>query len=377
MATPTYEIVPMRQRAISQRSYHLFIFTLLFLASFVIFYSAAQAGSEENSYQNIFLTGVNLAGAEFGQVDGKHGHDYVYPTEFFVSGYKSPNYFLSKGMNTFRLPILWERIQPELQGPLDRAEQELLTQTIQHLGNLGAWIVIDLHNYGSYRGQSIGQGKVSPLDFADVWNRLSALFRDNNRVIFGLMNEPNGLQMSAWLDAANEAIVRIRGNGAKNLVLVSGNYWSGAHAWYDKSGGPSNAESLLHINDPLGRIAYEAHVYFDTNNSGTNPDCIDEKVGVERLAPFTRWLENNNRLGFIGEFGAGRSAKCLAALSAFVRELSGRPDVYLGWTYWAAGPWWPNDYFSSIEPNNGADSPQMLMLKPHLRPEAMPIRKRH
>ena len=27
-------------------------------------------------------------------------------------------------------------------------------------------------------------------------------------------------------------------------------------------------------------------------------------------------------------------------------------DVYLGWTWWAAGPWW-GSYFTSLEPGVG------------------------
>jgi endoglucanase len=38
---------------------------------------------------------------------------------------------------------------------------------------------------------------------------------------------------------------------------------------------------------------------------------------------------------------------------------------YIGWTYWAAGPWW-GDYFMSIEPVGRRDAPQMEVLAPHL-----------
>ena len=37
-------------------------------------------------------------------------------------------------------------------------------------------------------------------------------------------------------------------------------------------------------------------------------------------------------------------------------------DVWLGWTYWAAGAWW-GDYPMSVEPKNGADRGQMIVLK--------------
>ena len=42
------------------------------------------------------------------------------------------------------------------------------------------------------------------------------------------------------------------------------------------------------------------------------------------------------------------------------------PDVWLGWAWWAAGPWW-SDYMFTLEPKpDGTDRPQMAWLAPHL-----------
>ena len=54
------------------------------------------------------LTGVNLAGADFGAPDkrpGVFGTDYTYPTHAEV------DYFVGHGMNVFRLPFNWENLQ--------------------------------------------------------------------------------------------------------------------------------------------------------------------------------------------------------------------------------------------------------------------------
>jgi hypothetical protein len=37
-------------------------------------------------------------------------------------------------------------------------------------------------------------------------------------------------------------------------------------------------------------------------------------------------------------------------------------DVWLGWTWWAAGPWW-GEYMFTVEPKNGQDRPQMAILE--------------
>lgn len=325
-----------------------------------------------------YLTGVNLAGAEFGEnaVPGQHGVNYVYPVEPFAPGYRSPSYFMSRGMNTFRLPFRWERIQPVLGKPLDAAEAERLVGATEELLKIGAWVVLDMHNFAHYEGVPIGTDKVRIGDFADVWRRLAILFKTKSRVLLGLMNEPVLNRTETWVSAANAAIHAIREAGAGNLILVSGNGWSGAHSWYGGSYGKPNAEALLGIVDPLDRVAFEAHQYLDLDSSGTHNSCVSKTIGVERLQPFTRWLSEHKKLGFIGEFGAGTDAVCLSALSLMVSHIRDRSDVYLGWTYWAAGPWWPRDYFTLIEPRPG-EAPQLTALLPYLRSDKPAVRRRH
>ena len=319
-----------------------------------------------------FLTGVNLASASFGaeRIEkggsrGRYGFDYIYPVEPFAPGYRSPRYFVSNGMNTFRLSFLWERLQPKLNEPLDAAEANRLVGATNELLKLGAWVVLDPHNYAHYEDAPIGSKTVTIADFADLWRRIAVLFKGKDRVLFGLMNEPNDIATETWIDASNAAIAAIRAARANNLVLVPGNGWSNARNWYGTSYGKPNAEALLGIVDPLNRVAFEAHLYFDDNSSGTHASCVSATIGVERLQPFTHWLDEHKKLGFIGEFGAGKSDVCLNALSAVAGAMQARQDIYLGWTYWAAGPWWPDDYFTLLEPKGG-EAPQMTALRPYL-----------
>jgi endoglucanase len=47
-----------------------------------------------------------------------------------------------------------------------------------------------------------------------------------------------------------------------------------------------------------------------------------------------------------------------------VAYLENNGDVWRGWTYWAAGPWWGDS--NSLEPQNGRDKPQMDILERYL-----------
>jgi endoglucanase len=351
-----------------RRSGAICVFTLLLSA--VV---GCSDGAAAEPWQSSYLVGVNLAGAGFGAeriakdgARGRHGVNYVYPVEPLAPGYKSPNYFVAKGMNTFRLSFLWERLQPKLGQELDAAETARLLLATDELLKLGTWVILDLHNYARYDGTLIGSSGVSVADFSDVWRRIASLFKDKDHVLLGLMNEPHDMSTDTWVEAANGAIAAIRAAGATNLILVPGNHWSSAQAWYDNFYGTPNAKALLGIADPLDKVVFEAHTYFDSDSSGTNARCVSATIGVERLQPFTRWLTEHKKLGFIGEFGAGTDPICLEALSAMTRSMQARPDVYLGWTYWAAGPWWPRDYFTLIEPRSG-DAPQMAALLPYLQ----------
>lgn len=315
-----------------------------------------------------YLTGVNLAGAEFGPYEppdgprGEFGTQYTYPISEITPGYDSPRYFLSKGMNTFRLPFRWERLQHELEKPFDSKEIARLEVTVDRLTKLGAWVILDIHNYARYEDELIGSEAVPAKAFADVWRRLANRFGDNSRVIFGLMNEPYEIDSEVWVDAANDAIKAIRETGATNIIFVGGNSYSSTMHWYEDF----NAAALLHISDPLDRVVFEGHLYLDMRSTGLKETCVNERIGVERVQPFLRWLRENNKVGFIGEFGGGKNARCARAIANLAETIGKNKDVVLGWTYWAAGPWWPTGYFTSIEPEEGQDAPQLVALLPHI-----------
>ncbi len=312
----------------------------------------------------LLYRGVNLAGAEFG-IDpwGNGNGSYVYPDPSYAGGYASADYFVQKGMNTFRLPFRWERLQPTRGQPFDGGELDKLRSTVNRLTGKGAYVLIDPHNYARYRAGVVGAA-VSNTDFADFWGRLAQEFGKNGKVLFGLMNEPHDISTEQWVGAANAAISAIRSAGAGNLILVPGNGWTGAHTWGESWYGTSNAQALLAIQDPWNKVAFEAHQYLDDDSSGTKASCAGPNVGSQRMQPFTDWLRQNGKKGFLGEFGGGPDGTCASAIGDIVSHLEQNQDVYLGWTYWAAGPWWGN-YFTSLEPSNG-DRPQMTALLPHL-----------
>lgn len=328
----------------------------------------APASSPASSAQPVAYTGVNLAGGEFGTFkDGVmplYGHKYIYPR---VS---SLDYFIGKGMNIFRIPIRWENLQNEARKPLLQSELARVRELITAITSRGAVAIIDPHNYGRYLGKQFGDG-TSPEDFADFWARMAAEFKDDPRVWFGLMNEPHGLKNpQALVDCVNAATLAIRAAGAANMLLVPGNYWTSAGTWHS-NGDKSNAVLMLGYKDPIDHFAFEVHLYLDKDNSGTNKEVVSPTVGSSRARRFTEWCRENKVRGFLGEFAAPLVSDGKPAIDDLTAFMEANRDVWIGWTWWAAGPWW-GEYMFTIEPKGGADREQMTWLLPRLR-QGMPV----
>jgi endoglucanase len=332
---------------ISQMAWRAVLCTWLTLAAAFIVVDGACAQS---------LRGVNLSGAEFApsHMPGRYGWDYTYPTDGEIT------YFTGKGMNVFRVPVRWERLQPTLNGPLDPKELARLQQFVVAAKQHGASVVIDIHNYGSFHNIGIEQNPALAGAFADLWRRVAVAFGSDPDVLFGLMNEPKVKDIGVWQTTVQHTIDTIRAAGARNTILVSGTDWDGAHNFVTVSGA-----SLNSLADPQHRLVFEVHQYFDKNFSGTNAACIDPDQAVATLTPFTQWLRANKHQGFLGEFGVSQQPACLAVLDRVAAYLKANADVWRGWTYWAAGPRWGN-YMFTLEPDDGQDRPQMLVLQKYL-----------
>lgn len=290
---------------------------------------------------------------------GTYGSNYTYPTQTEV------DYFQGRRMNVLRLPFRWERLQRTLNAAFDATELSHLDGFVSGATAKGMYVVLDPHNYARYNGNLVGSGSLPNSAFADFWSRLATLYKSNPHVIFALMNEPNTMATEQWVSAANAAIAAIRSTGASNLILVPGNAWTGAHSWYETWYGTANATAMLNITDAGNNYAFEVHQYLDSDSSGTSATCVSASVGVDRLTAFTGWLRSNGKKGFLGEFAGGDNSTCNQAVASLLTYLAANSDVWIGWTWWAAGPWW-GSYMYSIEPSGTSDAPQMSVLLNYL-----------
>jgi endoglucanase len=324
----------------------------------------ATAGAQPLPY-----TGVNIAGGEFYDPlkvpEPICGTNFTYPTR------EEFEYFAARGMNTFRIPFRWETLQPKPKEPFRPAEIGRLKAVVTPATDRGLIVILDPHNYARYFGKVVGGPEVPDEMFADFWARLAAEFVGDESVWFGLVNEPNGMPTEQWLRAANAAIAAIRKTGARNLILVPGNAYSGAHSWLADWYGGANGMWMLKVEDPLNHYVFEVHQYLDSDSSGSHPGVVSPTVGSERLRAFTEWCREHKQRAFLGEFAVPASDLGRQAVDDMLSAMERDRDVWLGFTWWAAGAWW-GDYRFSLEPKNDEDRPQLAYLRPHLQPTQPP-----
>ncbi len=310
---------------------------------------------------NQYLRGVNLAGAEFGasQLPGTLNIDYIFPSE------STFRYFCSCNLPLIRFPIQWERIQPLLYGPLDNKYLALLKQSIACCKAYGGRLVLDVHNFARYSINENGQLNTSVIcgaDLANLWTRVSSEFKGDGGVFaYGIMNEPHDMGRANWKTISQAALDAIRSNGDGKLIMIPGDNWSSANRWVTTHG------ARAWISDPADNFLYEAHAYFDSDESGQYALSYDEElrrnpnlanIGPSRLAPFIAWCQRNNVQGYVGEYGVPNTdSRWLEVLDNFLAALD--LAAFHG-TYWAAGEWW-KDYALSVQPEGDFDIDRVQM----------------
>jgi aryl-phospho-beta-D-glucosidase BglC (GH1 family) len=211
---------------------------------------------------------------------------------------------------------------------------------------------------GSVIGNTSDLTAATTAQFGAFWGELAKRFADNNKVIFGLMNEPHDMPSALLLTNLQAAIDAIRAAGAPNLIITPGNAWSGGHYW-TKGDAEANSNWIHKLVDPAVNLAVDIHEYLDSDFSGGHTACTQD--AATNLEGVTAWLREHKLKAFITEFGGSNTTACTTMLSGMLDYMA-QNEEYIGWTAWAAGPFWgPNSpcctdqqQFGSLEPGSKA-----------------------
>ncbi|KAL7624309.1 hypothetical protein AAE478_005869 [Parahypoxylon ruwenzoriense] len=299
------------------------------------------------------FTGVSESGAEFGNMalPGQLGKDYIWPDHnaISVSELLQRVRFAANFREDFDpegLQYLPERIVPDkLTGSVNETYAAGLDDIVKFITDQGAYAVVDPHNFGRYYNNII----TDVAGFGSWWTTVAKRYATNEKVIFDTNNEFHDEENDLVANLNQAAIDAIRGVGATSqYIFVEGNSWSGAWHWVSSG----TAEGMGKLTDPQDKIVYEMHQYLDSDGSGTSPNCVSATIGRERLADATAWLKANNKKGLIGETAGGANSQCIQAVQGMLSHMQENSDVWTGWLWWGAGPWWA-DYMYGMEPPSG------------------------
>jgi endoglucanase len=316
------------------------------------------------SQSTILPFGVSLCGAEFGteSLPGLYNKNYIYPQKSEIV------YFADKGVSLMQLPFRWERIQHQLYAPLDVQELARIKKFLADCSSTGVMVVLNMHNFARYKinGQEfiIGSNQVPVKAFKDVWKKLALELKGFHN-IYGLdiMNEPHDMGAFSWPTIAQETINTIRQVNKDVVIMIEGESYSNAVTWSTYN------DRLKNLIDPSDNLVYNAHCYFDNDQSGRYELSYDQSnitanTGVQKVKPFIDWLKLNGKRGFIGEFGIPKNdARWLPVLDNFLKYLTANS---ISGSYWAAGQWWKS-YPLSLHPIGGNDQPQMMVYAKYLQ----------
>jgi endoglucanase len=301
--------------------------------------------------------GLNLYGAF---QNGFSDQSWTFPTPSELDYYKS------KGLNSFRVPLLWENLQPQLFSPLNPAYLTAMDRFVSECKARGQRVSFTFINQGVYPangGDPIGSPQVPDTAFYDVWTKLALHYRDEPTVwAYDLINEPFADQQ--WETHAQSAINAIRTVDPAKPIIVMPRQES-ALSWDVLFSG---------YQDPANNLVYEAHIYFDHNSHGDYQGTYDQEgaypaIGVDRITPFVLWCKLHAVHCIVGEYGVpgeptgGESTFDLRWLVVLDKFLSYLDRAGMSADYWSAGPYGD---VNSVEPVDGQIRPQMAVLEHHL-----------
>lgn len=155
---------------------------------------------------------------------------------------------------------------------------------------------------------------------------------------------------SLWEEYSQVAVDAIRANDDEHNIMIEGYGYASAKDW-------ASTHPAKWINDPIDKIIYQAHSYFDYENSGTYTHSFAQETtyalsqghtsvadrSVKRVKVFTDWVRDQGVVGFMGELGWPNShvnptdaADWNAVGEAIFTHLDSEK---MGATMWCSGTW--------------------------------------
>ncbi|KAL9603292.1 MAG: hypothetical protein Q9219_001315 [cf. Caloplaca sp. 3 TL-2023] len=192
------------------------------------------------------------------------------------------------GLNAFRLPVGWQFLVEKPGAPLNAGNMEQYDALVQACLATGSLCIIDIHNYARWDGLVVGQGGPSDEDFANLWSQLATKYAQSPKVAMGIVNEPHEVpDIKKWAETCQTVVNAIRKAGAtEHFIMLPGNGYTSAGSFVS-SGSAEALSAVKDVDGSTNKLIFEVHKYLDSDNSGTNPECVSSYVDAfEDLTKF-------------------------------------------------------------------------------------------
>jgi endoglucanase len=327
------------------------------------------------------LKGINLSGFSDRDKDWYHPK----PGEEFKT---MMDHYRSKGMNFFRVPIWWDRLQPEPNQPFDTAVWDQVQAVVDYGLSLDCTVMINNHCMGGRKvngdDRKLGDPQLPYGVLADFWTRVADTYKGKDKVWFDLINEPENLPPNGHITSTNalvciynEAISAIRTKGAMNRIVLEGNGWNNAmsfnqNPWYNLGPAHPTSGEALHagIFDPADNWCVSCHNYPDDPH-GDGGNAVDATILRTRFQNVMDWAAQTNIKVICGEWGVIADDPHGQAVTNDYLDWLESPenrDKVLAWSWWQGRrkEWGGGKYtiFSDTVP----EDPRWAWLEPHLSP---------
>jgi endoglucanase len=250
------------------------------------------------------------------------------------------------GFTTVRLPIRWSNhASVDASAVLDPTFLARVDFVLASLQASGLKVILDMHHYRQLDGDGLDVHEVGvdpsvvQARAISIWKQVAAHYANQpDSVIFGLYNEPHGIQdatgTAPWNKLYPKLLAQVRATNPTRVVIIGPAYWNNPSALATFT--PSTDQNVItEIHD------YEPYPFSSQGTYGTTYPLGTAFDAATMTLPFTaaldvalNWSKAHGFPMFVGEFGSNIAAPAASRVAYATMARTALESRSMPWTAW-------------------------------------------